>query len=95
MTRNQWTFLAIMGLMLVSLWVVWPQKPGNYVPQGVSLPERGWIDIQVGGFHLVRKGMTLGLDLQGGVDVVLEADLSKRPVGGRAGGIEGGRPGAA
>ncbi len=78
-----------MGLMLVSLWVVWPQKPGNYVPQGVSLPERGWIDIQVGGFHLVRKGMTLGLDLQGGVDVVLEADLSKRPVGDRAGAIEG------
>ncbi|MEK7216764.1 MAG: protein translocase subunit SecD [Chloroflexota bacterium] len=89
MTRNRWTFLAIMSLMLVSLWVVWPQKPGNYLPEGVALPERGWIDIEVGGFHLVRKGMTLGLDLQGGVDVVLEADLAARPVGDRAGAIEG------
>lgn len=71
--------LGIGLLTVFALWVVWPQKPSNYLP--LPLPERGWLDIQIGDFEFVRKGMTLGLDLQGGTDLVLQADLSQQPVG--------------
>lgn len=71
--------LGIGFLTVFALWVVWPQKPSNYLP--IPLPERGWLEIQIGDFEFVRKGMTLGLDLQGGTDLVLQADLSQQPVG--------------
>lgn len=75
--------------MLASLWVVWPQQPSNYLPSGIPWPTRGWIQVQLGDFEFIRKGMTLGLDLQGGVDVILEADLSQQPVGERDRALEG------
>ncbi len=88
MSRNQTTFLLIALLTALALLVAWPQRPNTYLPGGFW-PERGWIDIRVGDAHFVRRGMTLGLDLQGGVDVVLEADLSKVPAGEKERALEG------
>ena len=89
MRRNSWILGSIVILMLASLWVVWPQQPSNYLPSGIPWPTRGWIQVQLGDFEFIRKGMTLGLDLQGGVDVILEADLSQQPVGERDRALEG------
>lgn len=80
-------FIAV--LTLLSLIVVWPQQPSNYLPNIVAWPERGWIDIHIGDFNFVRKGMTLGLDLQGGVDLVLEADLGQVPAAEKADKLKG------
>lgn len=90
MNKNQTTLLVIVLLSIFSLWVAWPQRPNSYLPGG-SWPERGWIDFKIGDAHFMRKGMTLGLDLQGGVDVVLEADLSEVPTGEKERALEGAR----
>ena len=89
MNRNQIALLVVAVLVVFSLFVVWPQQPNSYLPCIVPWPERGWIDINVGDIKFIRKGMTLGLDLQGGIDVLLEADLSQVPVGERERGLEG------
>lgn len=67
---------GIIALALISLWVVWPQHPSNYLPSFVPWPERGWIRFQIGDFVFERRGMVLGLDLKGGTQLVLEADFS-------------------
>jgi preprotein translocase subunit SecD len=68
--------VGIIVLTVFSAWVVWPQRPDNYLPPILDWPDRGWILFDVGDFHFERQGMTLGLDLQGGTHLVLEADLS-------------------
>ena len=81
MSRNGW-ILIILGVMTIfSVWVIWPQQPSHYLPGIIPWPERGWLQWKLGDVNIVRKGMTLGLDLQGGLEVVLEADLSQIPVG--------------
>jgi preprotein translocase subunit SecD len=67
--------LVIALLTLVAGFVVWPQKPGNYIPGGDALP--GNPGIHLGNF--VRQGAKLGLDLQGGTQLTLQADLSQIP----------------
>ena len=89
MPKNLWLPVGIALLSVFALWVVWPQVPSNYFPSVLPWPERGWIQIQLGDFSFVRKGMTLGLDLQGGTDLVLQADLSQQPVGDRQRALEG------
>ena len=66
-------FIAL--LTLLAIFVVWPQKPGNYIPGGDALP--GNPGIHIGNF--VRQGAKLGLDLQGGTQLTLQADLSQIP----------------
>ncbi|MBV9596115.1 MAG: protein translocase subunit SecD [Chloroflexi bacterium] len=66
-------FIAL--LTILALFVVWPQKPGNYIPGGDALP--GNPGIHLGSF--VRQGAKLGLDLQGGTQLTLQADLSQVP----------------
>ena len=51
--------IFILVLTLLALAVVWPQKPGNYIPGGDVLP--GNPGIHIGSF--VRQGAKLGLDL--------------------------------
>jgi preprotein translocase subunit SecD len=68
-------FIAV--LTLVALLVVWPQKPGNYIPGGDVLPANP--GIHIGNF--TRQGAKLGLDLQGGTQLTLQADLSQLPAG--------------
>src|SRR5437764_482875 len=91
MNKTQWTFLIIVLLAVFSLWVVWPQRPSNYLSNVIPWPERGWLAIKLGDVNFVRKGMTLGLDLQGGLDVVLQADLSQSPPGDQGQALEGAR----
>ncbi|MBI4499403.1 MAG: protein translocase subunit SecD [Chloroflexi bacterium] len=79
--RNSFRVFLIALLAAAATWVVWPQVPSNYLPPLLPWPERGWIELQIGETSFVRKGMTLGLDLQGGTHIVLEADLSQRPAG--------------
>jgi preprotein translocase subunit SecD len=65
----------ILLLTLVAGFVVWPQKPGNYIPGGDALP--GNPGIHLGTF--ARQGAKLGLDLQGGTQLTLQADMSNVP----------------
>src|ERR687884_1533468 len=62
-------------LALLAGFVVWPQQPGNYIPGGDLLP--GNPGIHFGSFQ--RQGARLGLDLQGGTQLTLLADLSGVP----------------
>jgi preprotein translocase subunit SecD len=59
-------------LTVLAGYVVWPQKPGNYIPGGDALP--GSPGIHLGNFS--RQGAKLGLDLQGGTQLTLQADMS-------------------
>jgi preprotein translocase subunit SecD len=63
-------------------WFPWP-KPGCVGPvcigKGVDLPYIGFDQQTLKLKHLVRREMRLGLDLQGGTRLVLEADISKNP----------------
>ncbi|GAB4337642.1 MAG: protein translocase subunit SecDF [Dehalococcoidia bacterium] len=62
-------FFAILAMTIASIIIVWPSTPTRYLP-GDFWPEgRG---ISIGSFE--RETMRLGLDLQGGAHLVLEAD---------------------
>src|SRR5712692_5216659 len=65
--------LFILLLTVLAAIVVWPQKPGNYIPGGDALP--GNPGLHLGNF--VRQGAKLGLDLQGGTQLTLQADMSQ------------------
>ena len=65
--------IFIVVLTILAIIVVWPQKPGNYLPGGDALP--GNPGIHLGSFS--RQGAKLGLDLQGGTQLTLQADLSQ------------------
>src|SRR5438105_14254833 len=67
--------IFILLLTVLAGFVVWPQKPGNYIPGGDMLP--GNPGIHLGSF--ARQGAKLGLDLQGGTQLTLQADLSGVP----------------
>ena len=67
--------IFIVVLTVVAVFVVWPQRPGNYIPGGDVLP--GNPGIHLGTF--ARQGAKLGLDLQGGTQLTLQADLSNVP----------------
>src|SRR5205085_10345544 len=65
----------ILVLTVLAAYAVWPQKPGNYIPGGDALP--GSPGIHLGNFQ--RQGAKLGLDLQGGSQLTLQADMSNIP----------------
>src|SRR6266550_5762031 len=65
--------LFILLLTVVAGFVVWPQKPSNYIPAGDALP--GNPGIHLGTF--ARQGAKLGLDLQGGTQLTLQSDMSQ------------------
>ena len=67
--------IFILVLAVLAGYVVWPQVPGNYIPGGNALP--GSTGIHIGSFN--RQGARLGLDLQGGTELTLQADMSKVP----------------
>jgi len=62
-------FLFVVALTTFSIIVVWPSAPDRYLPGGFWPAGRG---IKIGDFE--RETMRLGLDLRGGVRLVLEAD---------------------
>jgi preprotein translocase subunit SecD len=67
--------IFILVLMVLAAVVVWPQRPGNYIPGGDVLP--GNPGLHIGNFQ--RQGAKLGLDLQGGTQLTLQADMSQIP----------------
>jgi preprotein translocase subunit SecD len=76
--RANWPLLLFILLLTgVSIWFIWPQKPSNYLPSFIPWPESKGVRIQIGNFTFERVGQRLGLDLQGGTNIVLQADLSK------------------
>lgn len=77
--------LIILIVTLLAAFVVWPQQPGNYIPGGDALP--GSPGIHIGDFQ--RQGTRLGLDLQGGTQLTLQADMSEIPEDQREGAIRG------
>src|SRR3977135_3589463 len=77
--------LFILLLTVVAAFVVWPQKPGNYIPGGDALP--GNPGIHLGNF--VRQGAKLGLDLQGGTQLTWQADMSQVAVDQGGDGMKG------
>ena len=63
--------LAVFTLAVASLYVVWPSEPERWLPGAVPWPEgRG---VRIGSFD--RQTMRLGLDLQGGTRLLLQASL--------------------
>lgn len=63
--RNRWRLLITAVVTVIAILIVWPW------PGGLS--------IHIGNFRFERQGFTLGLDLQGGTHLVLQADMSKAP----------------
>ncbi|MSQ23370.1 MAG: protein translocase subunit SecD [Chloroflexi bacterium] len=77
--RNNLFLLAVAALTVTSLLVIWPQKPSNYVPEVLPLPGSAGLHIDFLGFRFDRQGFRLGLDLQGGTHLILQADTSRLP----------------
>ncbi len=87
--KNRWVLLGIALLTMLALWVVWPQQPGNYLPFGTALPGSRGIHLNIIGLKLDRQGFRLGLDLQGGTQLTLQADMSRVSEGDRDNAIRG------
>ncbi len=80
---------AVALLALVSLLVIWPRDPARYFG-GLPLPGSPGLRIPLpGGGVFEREGMRLGLDLQGGTHLVLQADMSTVPERDRADALKG------
>jgi preprotein translocase subunit SecD len=85
--RNRILLGIIAVLAVISVVTVWPSEPDRYLPSFIPWPEgKGiklpWIQFQGGtiGFHMKEaRAMRLGLDLQGGTRLVLQADTSQTP----------------
>jgi protein-export membrane protein SecD/preprotein translocase SecF subunit len=74
--RSPWNLLAAAGifaLTLFSVLVIWPGYPKRYLPDFIDYPQGPIIEV------FGRKAMKLGLDLNGGSYVLLEADTSQLP----------------
>ena len=69
--RRRLPLLAILALAVASLYVVWPSEPDRWLPGAIPWPEGQ--GLRIGGFE--RETMRLGLDLQGGTRLVLQASL--------------------
>jgi len=80
---------GVLVLAAIALWIVWPQRPGNYLPPILPWPESEGIHIRLGDFRFDRQGAVLGLDLQGGTQLILEADLTQVEQQRRSQAIEG------
>ena len=69
---SQWKLLAIIALTIVTIWLIIPP---------FSIKDKDG--------HIIQKGkINLGLDLQGGMHVVLKVDMSKVPLESRKDAVE-------
>src|SRR3972149_5367444 len=75
---NRIIFAFVVALTVVSVIVVWPDKPKRYLPDFVPWPSGQGASICGGD---AREGMRLGLGLKGGNYVLLEAETSRLPPG--------------
>jgi preprotein translocase subunit SecD len=80
--NNNFFILFIAALAILSIIVVWPQNPNNYLPSFFPWPRSEGIHLDFIGIDFHRQGFRLGLDLQGGSHMVLRADTAQVPAGG-------------
>ncbi len=86
---NRLSVLVILAIAAGAIYAIWPDEPDRYLPDQISLPSGRGVPGTVLGIDLPCKsaesetnpssdcrGMTLGLDLQGGSRIRLQADLS-------------------
>jgi len=88
--RRWWDKLIFLGIVLIAaaaIYVVWPDEPDRYLPDFLNLPSGEGVPSGVAEYLPCNsddsdtsdaadcKGMRLGLDLQGGSRIVLEANL--------------------
>jgi preprotein translocase subunit SecD len=85
--------LLIFAIAAGSIYAVWPDEPDRYFPDWMNLPSGRGVPNEVLGVDLPCKdeeaaetndaadckGMILGLDLQGGSRIRLQADISGQP----------------
>ncbi len=71
------TFFGIVVLAVFALVTIWPHNPGKYLPFGASLPQGNGIHLKIGSWEFDRGPFKLGLDLVGGTQLLLQADMSK------------------
>ncbi len=76
--HNILVLLGIALLTLLALVVIWPREPAKYL-FGLPLPGSPGINLNLFGTPFQRDGFRLGLDLQGGTHLVLQADMSSVP----------------
>jgi preprotein translocase subunit SecD len=92
--RRWWERIFVVAILLISagaIYAIWPDQPDRYLPDGPWPSGRG-VPSEVLGLRLPChsgpdnenpsancRGMTLGLDLQGGSRIVLAADLQGEP----------------
>jgi preprotein translocase subunit SecD len=88
--RSRIFVLVIFVIAGFSIYAVWPDQPDRYLPTAIPWPSGGGLPGSIGPFELPChstdaastnpakdcKGMILGLDLQGGSRIVLQADLT-------------------
>jgi preprotein translocase subunit SecD len=90
--RRWWSRLSVLVILAVAagaIYAIWPDEPDRYLPSQLSLPSGRGVPSTILGIDLPCKsstsetnpsancrGMTLGLDLQGGSRIRLQADLS-------------------
>jgi preprotein translocase subunit SecD len=79
--------LAICAIAAGAIYAVWPDEPDRYFPDWMNLPSGRGVPSEIAGVNLPCrdkqsdidaadcKGMILGLDLQGGSRITLQADL--------------------
>lgn len=88
---NRLSVLVILAIAAGAIYAVWPDEPDRYLPDAFSLPSGRGVPSTIAGIDLPCKaneatddtnpssdcrGMTLGLDLQGGSRITLQADVS-------------------
>lgn len=86
---NRIFFVVIVLIAAFSIYAVWPNEPDRYLPSAIPWPSGRGLPGKIGPFKLPCysgttttnpaadcRGMTLGLDLQGGSRITLQADVS-------------------
>ena len=90
--RRWWNRLFVVLVFLIAagaIYAVWPDEPDRYLPSAIPWPSGRGVPGKLGPLRLPChstgnstnpasdcRGMTLGLDLQGGSRIVLQADVA-------------------
>ena len=71
------TLVLIALLTGLAIWVIWPQNPDRYLPGFIPWPKGSGIHLNLGATTFDRDNMRLGLDLQGGLSITMQAQMDQ------------------